>query len=236
MIALKLLAKIVSLILFISTIIAIGLFLVYPKLPEIKAYIEELSPYRISQNTTLTMLTTILPSQKLDLVAQVNQSGTIENISIEEIIKLRNEGKILFNMEKQNTEIYIPSANIKGLVVDDETPYGMERGFWHFPLSSPPGKEGNTVIIGHRFKYLPPRTDTFFNLDKVKIGDKIVISQKDGYYRYTVTEKKVVEKNDRTVLQNTSDYRLTLITCTPLWTSDQRLIIVSKLDKVYGSI
>lgn len=83
---------------------------------------------------------------------------------------------------------------------------------------------------------MPPNTNTFFNLDKARVGDKIVINQKDGSYRYTVTEKKVVEKNDRSVLLNTNDYRLTLITCTPLWTSDQRLVVIGKLDKVYGSI
>lgn len=236
MVTLKLLAKLLSIILFISTFVAITLFFIYPQLPEIKANIEELSPYRVTQNTALSIFTHILPSQSIDLIAEINQTGTIENIPIEEIIKLRNEGKILFNMEKQDTELYIPKANIKGDVVDDETPYGLERGFWHFPLSTIPGQQGNTVIIGHRFKYMPPNTNTFFNLDKARVGDKIVINQKDGSYRYTITEKKVVEKNDRSVLLNTNDYRLTLITCTPLWTSDQRLVVIGKLDKVYGSI
>jgi sortase A len=139
-------------------------------------------------------------------------------------------------MEEYKTVLSIDSADIKGKVVDGETSEQMERGFWHFPLSSQPGKRGNTVIIAHRFLYLPPRTDTFFSLDKVQIGDKITVTQKDGTYNYTVIERKVVAKTDRDVLAPTNDYRITLITCTPLWTSDRRLVVVGKLDKIYGNI
>jgi sortase A len=109
----------------------------------------------------------------------------------------------------------------------------MNKGFWHFPSSNLPGQKGNMVVIGHRYAKLPPNKDTFFNLDKVKVGDKIEVVQNDNQFTYIVTETKVVEKNDISVLQDYSDYRITLITCSPLWTSKQRLVIVGKLDKLY---
>ena len=68
---------------------------------------------------------------------------------------------------------------------------------------------------------------------KIKVGDKIEVIQSDNKFTYVVTETKVVEKNDISVLQDYSDYRITLITCSPLWTSKQRLVIVGKLDKLY---
>jgi len=233
---LKIFAKILTVILFLSVIAGILFFIIYPKYPEIKNEINQLEVYRLSHNTTLSLFTRILPPNQDIFIEDVSQEGSMEHLSQDDLIRLKNEGKILFNMEKQKTSIYIPSVDIRGAVVDDETPFGMERGFWHFPLSGEVGKQGNTVIIAHRFKYLPPRTDTFFNLDRVKVGDKIIVNQKDGSYRYTVLETKVVEKNDRNVLLQTKDYRITLITCTPLWTADQRLVVVGKLDKVYGSI
>ena len=70
-------------------------------------------------------------------------------------------------------------------------------------------------------------------MDKVKKGDSVVIEQENDKYTYIVSDVKIVEKNDVSVLQNSDDYQITLITCTPLWTSHQRLVVTGKLDKLY---
>ncbi|HVX93213.1 MAG TPA: sortase [Candidatus Dojkabacteria bacterium] len=233
---LKIIYRITTVVLLLSVLAGILFFIIYPKYPDIQNYLSQLQPYRIASNTTLHLFLKISPPNLTQVESEIGAPGTLEEISPDEIAQLRNEGKIRFNMEEQNTQLYIPSVNINGKVVDDETSHGMDKGFWHFPLSSEPGLKGNTVIIAHRFLYLPPRTDTFFNLDKIKVGDKVIINQKGGTYRYTVVETKVVEKNDRSILLNTNDYRLTLVTCTPLWTANQRQVIVAKLDKIYGDI
>ncbi|MBI2356528.1 sortase [Candidatus Dojkabacteria bacterium] len=233
---LRFLSKLASFILLLSVIAGATFFIVYPHYPEIKATVDSLNSKRLANNITLQLMTYISPADQAAIIKDLEAPQALEHISTDELIRLKNEGKILFNMEKANTSLYIPSASINGKVVDDESVYGMERGFWHFPLSSQPGKRGNTVIIAHRFLHLPPRTDTFFNLDKVKVGDKVIIEQKDATYRYTVVSTKVVEKTDRSILENYNDYRITLVTCTPLWTSNQRLVVIGKLDKIYGSI
>lgn len=233
---LKLLAKITSVGLVILVLASILTFLVFPKIPDLKVMASQVDSKKVSANTTLSLFTRISPPDIQTVENDLLSSKSLEHISEEELIKYQNEGKVLFNMEKQKTSLYIPSANINGSVVDGRDSNEMNRGFWHFPLSGQPGKKGNTVIIAHRFLHLPPRTDTFFMLDKVRVGDKVIINQKDGVYRYTVTETKVVEKNNRDILSQTYDYRLTLITCHPLWTSDKRLVVIAKLDKVYGSI
>lgn len=233
---LKTLAKITTVGLILLVILAIATFIIFPKIPELKVAAAQLDSYQITQNTTLSLLTRISPPNITAIEQELKQEGSLEHISTEKIAQLKNEGKVLFNMEKQNTSLYIPSVNIRGAVVDGEDSTQMDRGFWHFPISGQPGQRGNTVIIAHRFLHLPPRTDTFFLLDKVKVGDKITINQKEGIYRYTVVQTKVVEKNDRSILEQTNDYRLTLVTCHPLWTSDKRFVVIAKLDKVYGSI
>jgi len=83
---------------------------------------------------------------------------------------------------------------------------------------------------------IPPKKDTFFNLDKVDIGDRIHITSDLGEYNYIVLEKKEVEPNDISIIQDTDDYTLTLVTCTPLWTSQKRLVVVAKLDKLYKKV
>ena len=139
-------------------------------------------------------------------------------------------------MEELNTTLLIDNINIEGKVLQGKSSLTMDEGLWHFPISAFPGEKGNMVIIGHRFMNLPPDRDTFFNLDQTKIGEKIVISHKEGEYTYIVVEKKEVQPNDISVIQKTEDYRLTLITCTPLWTSEKRLVIIAKLDKLYKKV
>ncbi|MCC7289678.1 class D sortase [bacterium] len=233
---LKLIAKITTLALILLAVISILVFMLFPKYPEFKIAASQIDVHKISHNTVLNLFTKLSPPDIVAVEDDLMSDKSLEHISPELLSKLQNEGKVLFNMEAQNTSLYISSVNIKGSVVDGKDSHEMDRGFWHFPLSSQPGQKGNTVIIAHRFLHLPPRTDTFFMLDKVKVGDKVIINQKDGIYRYTVTETKVVKKNDRTILEPTFDYRLTLVTCHPLWSSEQRFVVVGKLDKVYGNI
>lgn len=228
--------KLTAVLLLLSVVLGAAFFILYPNFSDIKITIRSYKAERIARNTTLQFLTKLSPPNLAAVEQDLQSPKNLEHVSTEQLIKLQNEGKVLFNMEEYDTQLEIDSADIKGKVVDSETAHGMDRGFWHFPLSSQPGQRGNTVIIAHRFLYLPPRTDTFFSLDKVQVGDRITITQKDGIYNYTVIQTKVVEKTDRTVLAPTSDYRITLITCTPLWTSNQRLVVVGKLDKIYGNI
>ena len=136
-------------------------------------------------------------------------------------------------LEDLDTRLYVDSIDVEGDVFQGKDSNTMDKGFWHFPTSVYPGQQGNSVIIAHRFLNLPPAKDTFYNLDKVKKGDSIVVKQKDNEFTYIVSEIKVVEKNDISVLQDTTDHQITLITCTPLWTSKQRLVVIGKLDKLY---
>lgn len=233
---LRVIQKLVSLLLLLSVLAGISFFILYPHISDIRIAANSYKAERIARNTTLQFLTHLSPPNQEVIAAELASPKALEHVSDEELFKLQNDGKLNFNMEKFETKLEIPSVAIKGDIVDGPSALEMDRGFWHYPLSSQPGHRGNTVIIAHRFLHLPPRTDTFFSLDKVQVGDKIEISQKDGKYRYTVLQTKVVEKTDTSVLEQTGDYRLTLITCTPLWTADQRLVVVAKLDKVYGNI
>ncbi|MCK9369073.1 sortase [Candidatus Dojkabacteria bacterium] len=231
----KILAKITSVALILLVIASILFFLVFPKYPDLKIYANQFNTSDIAFDSSLSLFTKISPPNQESVDQQIALPSSLEHISPDELARYKNEGKIQFNMEKQNTTLYIQSVNILGSVVDGENSTALNRGFWHFPLSGQPGVKGNTVIISHRFLHMPPLTDTFFNLDKVKVGDKVILNQKNGVYKYTVTEKKIVESNDRNILLQTGDYRLTLVTCTPLWTSEKRLVVIAKLDKIYGN-
>ena len=101
---------------------------------------------------------------------------TSTNESIEESLgsNIQLEQKVL---EELKTKIKISSIEVEGYVYEVIDAKTMDIGFWHFPISQYPGQKGNSVIIGHRYAKLPPDKDTFFNLDKVKIGDRITVEQ-----------------------------------------------------------
>ncbi|MEA3357305.1 MAG: sortase [Patescibacteria group bacterium] len=221
-----------GLLLILFGLLIIG-FLLFPVLPELivfRSYILRFSPYNIGYNSTIQLLVKVLqPAYDLgnDEIDSQNDAQTIEKVE---------PGTKTADLEIQGTILDINSVNINGKVVDDLSAEAMFRGFWHYPLSAVPGKRGNTVIFGHRFDKLPPSTETFFNLDKILVGDGILISQNNSEFTYTVVKIKIVEKDDVAILKNKGDYRLTLITCTPLWTSEKRLAIIAIQDRVASVI
>lgn len=107
--------------------------------------------------------------------------------------------------------------------------YGLSKGAWRMPQSSTPDKGGNTVITGHRFKYLPPNNLTFYLFHKLVKGDVIsVVWQKKNYY-YKIKEIKIVKPTDLSILAPTNTPTLTLFTCDPIYSTENRLVIISEL-------
>ena len=220
---------IITILLTLLLLLLLGFLFLFPSYNKISMAITELDTYRISKNIYMNILGKISP------VIESFSSEVLAMQSIEEYLgdDLVLEQKIL---EEQNASLSIESAKISGNISQGTTSEAMEEGFWHFPTSSFPGNKGNVVIIGHRFKYIPPATNTFFNLDILNIGDQIKITVGEETYTYIVTDMNITEPNDISVIQQTDDYRLTLVTCTPLWTSEERLVVTAKLDKLYKKV
>ncbi len=220
---------IITVLMILLLLLLSGFLFLFPSYNKISMTLGELDAYRISKNIYMKVLEKIAPSI---------QSFDSEVLAMESIEKSIGDDFVLEKrfLEEQKASLSIEATRISGNISEGVTSEAMERGFWHFPTSSLPGNKGNVVIIGHRFKYIPPATNTFFNLDKVSIGDQIKMNVGEETYTYVVTDINIAEPNDISVIQQTEDYRLTLITCTPLWTSKERLVITAKLDKLYKKV
>lgn len=147
---------------------------------------------------------------------------------------LLNEGRNAEITRRDNPAILIKmaSADIEGPIV-----YGkdgeelLRQGFWHYPSSAYPGDKRTSYIFGHRRYHLPPAKDTFYNLDKVKEGERIEIKLQDGsWLEYTVVKTEVIWPDElHDLLSQTEDeFYVKFITCTPLGTSDQRLVVTAR--------
>lgn len=127
---------------------------------------------------------------------------------------------------KEN-RLVIPSIQLDEPVVEANSIGAIkDGGTWRRPKTSNPVLGGNTVIVGHRF--YGSNTSTFYHLDKVVVGEKLAVYWDGVEYVYEVTETKVVEADAVEIEKQTTDARLTLYTCTPIWTAKQRLVVIAK--------
>ena len=130
--------------------------------------------------------------------------------------------------------IKIPDADVDFYYVAGVSVQDLRHGIGHFPNTPLPGQLGNAALAGHRTSHLAP----FEDLDTLQIGDEIQIFTSIGdAYAYNVTDMFVVNPSDYQVVTDTDPNvaTLTLITCTPKYTSQQRLVIKAVLDPSRGS-
>lgn len=119
--------------------------------------------------------------------------------------------------------LVLPSISLQEVVHEGAGPATLASGLWRRPHTSTPDTGGNTVIAGHRFTYRGAAV--FYHLDKVKIDDVVVLYWEGKKYVYTVSKISIVPPTAIEVEAPTDTPRLTLYTCTPLWTSTNRLVI-----------
>ena len=104
---------------------------------------------------------------------------------------------------------------------------------WH-ETSALPGQPGNTVLSGHH----NIKGEVFRYLVDVQEGDEVNVYVGDSVYRYFVQQKLIVKEKGESVdvrrqnaqwIAETSDTRLTLVTCWPYTNNTHRVIVVAKL-------
>lgn len=127
-----------------------------------------------------------------------------------------------------DNRLAIPKIGVDTPIYEGPTVATLNKGVWHRPRTPTPLENGNTVIAGHRFGYNPSVKPSFYNLDKLVIGDPIIVAWDKKLVSYKVTEVKIVSPEHTEIEANTPDKRLTLYTCTPLWTSKNRLVVIAK--------
>jgi sortase A len=134
--------------------------------------------------------------------------------------------------------LIIPKINVDVPVIynvgydHDSQMSAMEKGVAHFAIpgaNSVPGQLGNVVLSGHSSNDLFDPGDykfIFAQLDKLQNGDSIYVHYSGVRYTYTVYKKEVVKPTNVGSLLGMEDKPyLTLITCTPLGTATNRLLI-----------
>jgi sortase A len=121
-------------------------------------------------------------------------------------------------------------------VFDSDRRWALANGVAHHPQTSLPWSQSaqrNVYLAGHRMGYGGTWSRMiFYNLDKLREGDKVVLKDRTGTsYRYRVSEVLVTDPTGVWVMgQVRGRDMVTLQTCTPYPTFEKRLIV--RADRV----
>jgi sortase A len=120
----------------------------------------------------------------------------------------------------------IPSVGLEVPIYPSDSDLLMDRGSGVIDGMSYPHEPGNIGIAGHRDGY-------FRSLKDVQAGDKIFLQTLEGPKQFVINNTQIVEIDDLTLLQDTQEQSVTLVTCYPFYFvghAPQRFIVTASLD------
>jgi sortase A len=126
-------------------------------------------------------------------------------------------------------QIIIEKINVDKFVIAGVGYKELEKGPGLFAGSPLPAQLGNVAIAGHRTTFGAP----FGRVNELAEGDRIVMKTSRGEFVYLVTgAPTIVKATDVDVIRTVDPSRaiLTLVTCHPKWTSENRMIISAELE------
>lgn len=121
--------------------------------------------------------------------------------------------------------IEIPRINIRDPIYHSIEESVLQKGIGHLPTTSLPigGKATHAALSGHRGL---PSSRLFTDLDRVRVGDIILIKVLTRTLAYEVYDIEVVDPDSSGNLEvDPNDDLLTLITCTPYAVNTHRLLV-----------
>ncbi|WP_188019563.1 class C sortase [Macrococcoides canis] len=133
-----------------------------------------------------------------------------------------------FSNEKIIATIKIPKLKIHYPILDGATPENLNKGVSRVEGTSYPigGKSTNSVLAAHSYS---PFNEWFTNIDKLDVGDAIIINNAKEQIIYKVVNQRIVNpaQTDAIEIIKGKDM-VTLLTCTP--SGAERILIYAERD------
>lgn len=101
----------------------------------------------------------------------------------------------------------------------------LDKGLGH--VSDTAQWSGNIGILGHNYSQKP--SGYFKNLYKLVIGDEVIYHTDFGTKKYKVSEIMEIDDNDWSVMSNTSEDKITMVTCVMNNPSKRLCVIATKV-------
>lgn len=209
------------------------------KFQELKASVLEVS----SDITIFEPEETAIVEEKLEKVEKKAAPKTFRQKNL----KPRNQAAQVFKDMKiypSDNRLYIPriNKNVPLITVPKHQNWnqlekniqsGLQNGVVVHPVSHAPGNFGNFFLTGHSSYYAWDEgrfKDVFALLHEVKVGDLVEVYWEGKKYVYKIKAEEVVSPTAVEVLNQPKDkFLITLMTCTPVGTNKNRLILTGEL-------
>jgi LPXTG-site transpeptidase (sortase) family protein len=155
--------------------------------------------------STFFIIKYLKEKQKVDSVIEIYSDENIQerldtdNNDMEDNLMLQIDGETVLGV------IQIEKIGFEGLIYEGTSLDTLAKGVGHFESSS--YLEGNVCLAAHN-------TNKFWaKLHTLETGDKITYISFLGTKEYQVTNKTQISETDWSLLENTNENTLTLITC-----------------------
>ncbi|OIP23112.1 hypothetical protein AUJ93_02155 [bacterium CG2_30_33_46] len=161
-------------------------------------------------------------------VTQNKNNGTQSNNK-----KDNNQSKVEPSKVLEN-KIIIPKINVDAPLAEaasnkeQDMLLALQGGVVFYPTNSRPGEKGNVFVVGHSSNYRWAKGDynyVFSILNKISESDLITIYYNGTKYVYKVFEVIVVSPKEVSVLNQTKDSIISVMTCDPPGTAWKRRIV-----------
>ena len=120
--------------------------------------------------------------------------------------------------------IEIPAIGVSEYVVEGTGTGDLRKGPGHYPETPLPGERGTAAIAGHRTTYGAP----FRDIDELERGEVIHVETPTRRYTYRVTDNRIVDDQDLSVLDPVGYRQLVLSACHPLYSAEQRVVVFAR--------
>ena len=110
--------------------------------------------------------------------------------------------------EKNKWKILIPEISLEAEISEGTSKEIMDKFVGHFEETTK--ISGNVGLAAHNRGYA---VNYFANIKQLKENDKIIYQYNGEQKTYSVIENKIIKDTDWSLLENTKDNRITLITC-----------------------
>ena len=131
-----------------------------------------------------------------------------DNKDLENEIQDNNKQELI-HYDDEIGKLTIPDILLEDAPIKESTELNtLNQAIGHFTSTSI--YSGNVGLASHNGG---GNGDFFKNLKDIKIGSEIFYQTRYGTKRYIVQTKKIIEETDFSYLQETTDNRITLITC-----------------------
>lgn len=160
---------------------------------------------RISYGTLISILLkrdSVLVELKSNNFNQDTEDKNVENQNNPKTNNLETKE------EKNKWKIIIPEISLEAEISEGTSKEIMDKFVGHFEETTK--ISGNVGLAAHNRGYA---VNYFANIKQLKENDKIIYQYNGEQKIYSVIENKIIKDTDWSLLENTKDNRITLITC-----------------------